>query len=76
MSYKDVDSWRTTAIILVSIAAILFLIERLWQPLLDPMFEVFIFDVPAAFSVIVYFWLRRKGDSVDKQSVALVQSTS
>ena len=67
------DSWRTTAVILVSIAVILFLVERLWQPILDPTFEVFIFDVPAAFSVVIYLWLKRKRDSVEGQSVSLVQ---
>lgn len=76
MDYRDVDSWRTTAAILVSIAVILFLIERLWQPLLDPMFEVFIFDVPAAFSVVIYFWLRRKRGSVEEQSMSLIQPNS
>jgi hypothetical protein len=59
----------------VSVAVVLYLIERLWQPLLDPMFEIFIFDVPAAFSIIVYFWLRRRA-SVEKPSVTLVQPTT
>ncbi len=38
-------------------------------PLLDPVFEIFIFDVPAAFSVVVYVWLRRKSEGVDPTSL-------
>jgi len=56
----DVASWRATAIILVTISIIFFLIERFWQPILDPAFELFIIDFPAAFSILLYLWLRRR----------------
>jgi hypothetical protein len=53
--------WRTTAYIMVSISAIVFLIQRTSWAMFDPVFEVCIFHLPALAGATIYYLIQRRG---------------
>jgi hypothetical protein len=61
--------WRTTAYIMVSISAIIFLIQRTSWAMFDPVFEVCIFHLPALAGATIYFFIRRKVVSKPKNGI-------
>ena len=56
----DIESWKTTAIILGVVSIAMFAIQRSSYMFLDPIFELCIFHLPAIIAVGVYIYLRRK----------------
>ena len=61
--------WRTTAYIMVSISAIVFLIQRTSWAMFDPVFEVCIFHLPALAGATIYYFIRRKEVSQPKSGI-------
>ncbi len=60
MNPTDINSWRTTAIIMGLISVVLFVVQRSPYMFLDPIFELCIFHVPAIVAVSIYLYYRKK----------------
>ncbi|MGD0804053.1 MAG: hypothetical protein ABSA11_08285 [Candidatus Bathyarchaeia archaeon] len=60
MDAIDIKSWEKTAIILGLISIFMFGVQRSKYMFLDPVFELFIFHVPAILAVSIYLYYRRK----------------
>jgi hypothetical protein len=56
----ELEAWRQATAILVFLAALVFLIQRLFRPILDVALEVFVFYVPAVTIVVLYLYFRTK----------------
>ena len=55
MSQQNYESWKTTAIIMISLSVLVFLAQRTSLAVFDHVFELCIFHIPAlACSVIFY----------------------
>jgi hypothetical protein len=61
--------WRTTAYIMVSISAVIFLIQRTSWAMFDPVFEVCIFHLPALAGATIYYFIRRRAVSQPKNGI-------
>lgn len=57
----ELESWRTTATVMLIMSAVIFLIQRFVAMFLDPVFEASIFHLPALIAVAIY--LRKQGRS-------------
>jgi hypothetical protein len=60
MISQELGSWRTTAIILVTISLTILIIQRTTWAFLDPVFEICIFHIPAVLAVGVYLHVNKK----------------
>ena len=60
MNATDLNSWKTTTIILVLISLAMFAVQRSSLMFLDVVFEFCIFHVPTIIAVGIYAYLRKK----------------
>ena len=58
-SEYELETWRLATIVLVLLAAIMFLFQHFIVRFFDIAFEIFIFYVPALLIVLLFFYLRR-----------------
>jgi len=56
----ELSTWRVAAIVLIAVAAFVFLAQRFVVQFFDIVFEVCIFHIPAFTSAIIYLYIRRK----------------
>jgi len=56
----DLNSWRTTTLVLVIISLSMFAVQRSSLTFLDVVFEFCIFHVPAIIAVGVYVYQKKK----------------
>jgi hypothetical protein len=50
----EIESWRTTVMVLTAISLIVGIIQRTYYMFLDPKFEVCVFHIPTILSLIIY----------------------
>jgi len=60
MSSSDLNSWRITAIILLIISTIVFMVGKIKWLIFDPIFEICIFYIPTILAISIYFFKARK----------------
>lgn len=60
MNVTDLNSWRTTTLVLVIISLAMFAVQRSSLMFLDVVFEFCIFHVPAIIAASVYVYLKKK----------------
>jgi hypothetical protein len=68
MVSQEISSWRTTAVILLSISLTILLIQRTTWAFLDPVFEICIFHIPAISAVGVYFYMSKNQKTFELQT--------
>jgi hypothetical protein len=51
---SEVESWQITATVLLILSASVFVIQRFFFILIDPIFEICIFHLPAMVAIIIY----------------------
>jgi hypothetical protein len=68
MASQEVSSWRTAAIILLTISLTILVIQRTAWAFLDPVFEICIFHIPAILAVVVYFYMSKNQKTFDLQT--------
>ena len=51
---SEKQSWRTTATVMTLISIVIGIIQRTGYMFLDPKFEICVFHVPTAISLIIY----------------------
>jgi hypothetical protein len=56
----ELEAWRQAAILVVSLAAFVFFVQRLFGPIFQLAFEVFIFHVPAITITLLYFYFKTR----------------
>jgi hypothetical protein len=56
----DLEAWRQATAIVMFLAALVFLVQRLFGPIFDVVFEIFVFYVPAVTIVALYLHFRTK----------------
>jgi hypothetical protein len=68
MVSQEISSWRTTAIILLTISITILVIQRTPLAFLDPVFEICIFHIPAISAVGVYFYMSKNQKTFELQT--------
>ncbi len=56
----ELATWRNASMVVVLVAALVFLVQFFGHRFFDPVFEICIFYVPAFVSVILYLLQRRR----------------
>ena len=56
---SEVESWRITAIVMLTLSAVVFLVQRFVAAFLDPVFEACIFHIPALVASLSYLRMRQ-----------------
>ncbi len=57
---EESKSWQIATATMLVIAAVVFLIQRFAGPVLDIIFEICVFDIPAVVMVILFLYFRHK----------------
>jgi hypothetical protein len=68
MVSQELGSWRTTAIILLTISLTILIVQRTNWAFLDPVFEVCIFHIPAILAVGIYFYVSKNRKNFELQT--------
>jgi hypothetical protein len=56
----ELEAWRQATFVVVSLAALVFLVQRLFSPIFEVVFEICIFYVPAATIALLYLYFKAK----------------
>jgi len=56
---SEAESWRSTAIVMLTLSAVVFLVQRFVATFLDPVFEACIFHIPALVASLIYLRMRQ-----------------
>ena len=56
----ELEAWRQATFVVVSLAALVFLVQRLLGPMFDVAFEICIFYVPAVTITLLYLYFKTK----------------
>lgn len=57
----ELEAWRQSTFVVVALAALVFVVQRVWGILLgDVVFEICIFYVPAVAITLLYLYFRTK----------------
>ncbi|MFQ6087056.1 MAG: hypothetical protein ACE5OV_03440 [Candidatus Bathyarchaeia archaeon] len=56
----ELDAWRQATFVVVSLAALVFLVQRLFGPVFEVVFEICIFYVPAVTIALLYLYFKMK----------------
>jgi hypothetical protein len=56
----ELEAWRQATLVVISLAAFVFLVQRLFGPMFDVSFEIFIFYVPAVTIALLYLYFKTK----------------
>lgn len=56
----ELEAWRQATFVVVSLAALVFLVQRLLGPIFDVAFEICIFYVPAVTITLLYLYFKTK----------------
>jgi hypothetical protein len=59
---EELETWRIAALVMVTLAAAVFLVQRVVGPIFDVVFEIFIFYVPAFAIVALLLYFRKKAN--------------
>jgi len=57
---NELSAWRSAAVVLVLLAASVFLIQRFIGRFFDIAFEIFIFYIPAFLIVVLFLYFRHR----------------
>ena len=56
----ELEAWRQATFVVVSLAALVFLVQRLFGPIFEVAFEICIFYVPAVTITLLYLYFKTK----------------
>ena len=56
----EVDAWGQAAFVVMSLAALVFLVQRLFGPVFEIAFEICVFYIPAVAIALLYLYFRTK----------------
>jgi hypothetical protein len=56
----ELEAWRQATFVVVSLAALVFLVQRVFDPMFDVAFEICIFYVPAITIALLYLYFKTK----------------
>lgn len=56
----ELEAWRQATFVVVSLAALVFLVQRLFGPVFEVVFEICIFYVPAVAIALLYLYFNAK----------------
>ncbi len=56
----ELEAWRQATFVVVSLAALVFLVQRLFGPIFEVAFEICIFYVPAVAIALLYLYFKTK----------------
>jgi hypothetical protein len=60
LNLSDEESWRKAVIVLLTISATVFTIQRAYFMFLNPVFEFCVFHTTTLASIIIYIYVSRK----------------
>jgi len=55
----ELEAWRQATFVVVSLAALVFLVQRFFGPVFEVVFEICIFYVPAVAIVLLYLYFSK-----------------
>ncbi len=56
----ELEAWRQASFVVVSLAALVFLVQRVFGPMFDVAFEICVFYVPAVTIALLYLYFKTK----------------
>jgi len=56
----ELEAWRQATFLVISLALLVFFVQRFFGPIFDIVFEIFIFYVPAATITLLYLYFKTK----------------
>ncbi len=56
----ELEAWRQATFVVVSLAALAFLVQRVFGPIFEVIFEICIFYVPAVTITLLYLYFKTK----------------